>query len=216
MKKNKDKNSLKRVRYPLATQKTGTTKRKKPSYRVLALELPSYRASKCETDGLRHNGTAIIKKTLSENWPTKKDWYGCIALFYLAVVAKGAIFGRLKADYTLRQKIFVPRWRLWNNISISPNFSDFLEMNCFKIPISLSKHYLKYIFWTECINFAAMCRLKGCWREDNKALNLLLKTFWRAFRQEETLPIHKNNNHEKELCCKSWKSCSFHFKSFYE
>ena len=212
MKKNKDKNSLKRVRYPLATQKTGTTKRKKPSYRVLALELPSYRASKCETDGLRHNGTAIIKKTLSENWPTKKEWLYSFVLLG-SVVAKGAIFGRLKADNTLRQNI-LPRWRLWTNVSILPNFFRFSwHWSAMKFRFLWGGN----IFWNH--DFAAVCKLKGCW-EDNKALNLLLKTFWRAFRQERrnsTLLIHKNNNHEKELCCsKSWKSCSFHFKSFYE
>ena len=35
------------------------------------------------------------------------------------------------------------RWRLSNIISILPNFPDFLEINSFKIPISLRKHYLK-------------------------------------------------------------------------
>ena len=35
------------------------------------------------------------------------------------------------------------RWRLCNTISILTNFSDFLEMNYFKIPISLRKHLFK-------------------------------------------------------------------------
>ena len=38
------------------------------------------------------------------------------------------------------------RWRLWNNFFDFSMLSDFLMMNCFLTPISLSKQFLKNIF----------------------------------------------------------------------